>query len=129
MFKQKRFIITLILILIFITLFRLVWFQLIGGLDVKDQPFIEKGVLDLREYELSSYKTFKLDGEWEFYPDKLLTEKTVNNDKQYTVVPHTWNEKYFKKSNSKFQYGTYRLKILLNSDHHNEEDLGIRING
>src|SRR5699024_6929621 len=30
--------------------------------------------------------------------------------------------------NSKIHYGTYRLKILLNENHYDKEELGIRIN-
>lgn len=126
MLKNKRTIIILFLILLFITSFRLAWYQLLTVLDVAEQPSVSEGVLDLRGWELSSYKTFRLDGEWTLYPDELFVDGTAD-EKQYMLVPQDWRGNFptEEQREKSFIYGTYRLQILLDD---NEQEFGIRIN-
>jgi len=83
--------------------------------------FIAKnGVIDLTFCDIENDGVVKLDGEWEFYWEKLLTPDDFNKDIKplytgYVLVPKPWSN--FKINNRKipfFGYGTYRLKILLN---------------
>lgn len=72
-------------------------------------PKANNGVLDLRNWDFKRDGMVKLDGEWEFYENKLLSpsklNKTVISGKDYLVIPGSYGE---------HTYGTYRLKVLLN---------------
>ncbi|WP_188499057.1 ATP-binding protein [Pullulanibacillus pueri] len=104
----------IILFLMFITGLRLTW------LNVQKQdalPEIVDGTLNLKEFQVSDHHTIPLNGEWAFFPNQF-----IHNDKEHTnskglkkmflKVPGDWNNA-FKKRNSNFKYGTYRLTILL----------------
>lgn len=76
----------------------------------KPNPVAKEGVIDLRNWDFSKDGMIKLNGEWEFYKNQFL-------------VPEDFNNTYFKKTYSSIPgdlggagYGTYRLKILMNSD-------------
>lgn len=66
------------------------------------------GVIDLRGWDFSKDGIVKLQGEWEYYSNKLLLpddfKEDVQSDKKYNFMPG-----YFESSG----YGTYRLKILV----------------
>lgn len=71
-------------------------------------------------YESASLATkfVKLDGEWEYYPNTLLSpENITERSPSYAKFPQTWNE-----TNNKgffepaFGYATYRLIIHLSDD-------------
>ncbi|MDQ0176578.1 ATP-binding protein [Bacillus chungangensis] len=77
-----------------------------------DYPHPVQGVLDLRDYELKNNKTISLDGEWEFYPNQLIAPnkiKALNSEKNYMEIPKLWEDEKIS-----YQYGTYRLRILVN---------------
>lgn len=79
-------------------------------------PVIEGGVLDLRGVDLEASPPFALDGEWLFYPSRLLSEEEaraetyasrpirVPGDWRHALDPHEGAPSY--------GYGTYRLRIL-----------------
>ncbi|WP_097027945.1 ATP-binding protein [Clostridium peptidivorans] len=76
----------------------------------KPNPVAKEGVIDLRNWDFSKDGMIKLNGEWEFYKNQFL-------------APEDFNNTYFKKTYSSIPgdlggagYGTYRLKILMNSD-------------
>ncbi|WP_230632946.1 hybrid sensor histidine kinase/response regulator [Paenibacillus athensensis] len=96
-----------------------------------DAPKAVRGVLDLSGWSLERQGMVLLDGEWEFYPDKLLGPDdfrrggTGPGDRRYVAVPGTW------KSGSLDAYGvkrkgagTYRLVVRLSGK---EADLGLRM--
>ncbi|MBO1910010.1 hypothetical protein J4G37_35160, partial [Microvirga sp. 3-52] len=67
--KRKLFLL-ISLVLLLLTGFRIIW---IIHYKTPVHPIAEKGVIDLRNYEVNDKKTLKLDGEWIFYPNQLLT--------------------------------------------------------
>ncbi|MFD0959948.1 hybrid sensor histidine kinase/response regulator [Paenibacillus chungangensis] len=58
-----------------------------------------------------------LDGEWELYPDQLLTDTPMKPDSfiapQYIAVPGDWGHIIQGEQYPSFGFGTYRLRILL----------------
>lgn len=99
----------MIISIIAVTTFRLIWLSYIGHLDYEQHPQVKNGVLDLRDWEFSTYKTLRLDGEWEFYPSEFV-ESPPQTD-TYITVPNKW-EQYFN-NKQEYYYGTYRLRILV----------------
>ncbi|MDX1959132.1 MAG: ATP-binding protein [Leptospiraceae bacterium] len=77
-------------------------------------PEAINGVLDLRDYDLSS-KTIELKGEWEFYFHEFQDPKQSGPDqKQLAKVPSIWNKFiHNSKEIGSDGFATYRLKILL----------------
>lgn len=83
----------------------------------KEKPTAEEGVIDISSWNFEKDGILKLDGQWEFYYEQLLTPQNIdnNNNFSYQPVPSDWN-KYIidgKKITGR-TYGTYRLKILPN---------------
>lgn len=79
-------------------------------------PVIEDGVLDLRGVDLESARPFALDGQWRFYPSRLLTEEEVKSEtlaSRPIQVPGDWRSALDAGGGaSSYGYGTYRLRIL-----------------
>src|SRR5699024_11926437 len=123
--KMTLSIVLFIIILLFITGFRLFWHQFLTLFDVPNQPEITNGVLDLRGHEWSSYQTLQLDGEWEFYPNALMDD-LQEKDKQLITAPSDWKSAFKKndEQNDSFTYGTYKLHILLDED---VQEFGMRM--
>jgi two-component system, sensor histidine kinase ChiS len=73
------------------------------------QPFAEKGVIDLRDWDFQKEGMLTLNGEWEFYENQLLSPQDFESDKavnkKYLSLPGIFGEHGF---------GTYRLKLLMN---------------
>jgi signal transduction histidine kinase len=77
-------------------------------------PHARKGVLDLRRWDLEQDGYLRLDGEWEFYPGRLLRPGEFGDGKrkEYIEVPSGWETRKFgKKHLSPLGAATYRLII------------------
>jgi signal transduction histidine kinase len=79
-------------------------------------PDATKGELNLSNWDFESYGSVKLDGEWEFYWEHLLTPEDFKgmdfkDQRAYVKIPILWNKnsEYRRPANG---YGTYRLKII-----------------
>ncbi len=60
------------------------------------QPYAKKGIIDLRSWDFKSDRIVSLDGEWEFYWQKLLTPEDFQTNKtlicnDYIRIPGTWD--------------------------------------
>lgn len=114
MIPYRKMVLPALLFILALTGVRLVW--LVARTEPHD-PAAVKGILDLRPYGLPGSRTMNLDGEWEFYPSRLLEH--VEPDAQpapsptYLKVPGLWNKATAGLAHETFQYGTYRLRILL----------------
>ncbi|MEK4043958.1 ATP-binding protein [Paenibacillus sp. FSL H8-0048] len=89
---------------------------------------VEKGVLDLSNWNLKHQGVVNLDGEWEFYPDELLSPADFRLGKydsppDYLKVPGTWRGKNPEGGMSRKGSGTYRLQVLLKDT---DEILGLK---
>ncbi len=112
--KKYKHILIIIGIFLFLTGFRLVWLTIHMA---PEQPNAQQGVLDLRNYELPEDQSITLDGEWAFFPKKLidpLQGESQSSDDIHVSVP-TSQENILDAP-----YGTYRLRILLNDDQVND---------
>lgn len=86
----------------------------------------ENGSLDLSGWNFAKEKNiFALEGEWEYYPNKLLGpedfEAGADAEKLYTTYPNHWSEdqKHYKEAKG---YATYRLTVTMPDGF---EDVGI----
>ena len=77
-------------------------------------PVAKKGVLDLRNYDLSS-KPASLNGEWSFYWKQLLQPgDSIPATHYYTVYPQLWKKKNLNgQLLSSEGYASYSLTVLL----------------
>ena len=82
-------------------------------------PVSENGVLDLSNTIFDSHTFYNLNGEWEFYWEKLLTPGNYQTEKKtgsgITVkVPSYWESYEIEGSEtSGYGYGTYALTVIL----------------
>lgn len=127
--KRKIFLITGLFFLILIGL-RIGWISLFTA---PDHPKVVQGIVDLRDWDFSSHPAVTLDGEWEFYPNKLIMTEdtdtlTSNSDREWIHVPGNWmTSSYFQVKKNAYGSGSYRLRILV--DPAKKADLGIRVLG
>ncbi len=96
---------------------------LIAGLNlaaINPQPKAVKGVIDLTGFSGSDQFAVKLNGEWEFYWNKMLRPLDFENRNRrpdyYGNVPSYWTD-YPEDivSDGRTGYATYRLKVILPS--------------
>ncbi|WP_153796377.1 response regulator [Foetidibacter luteolus] len=78
-----------------------------------EAPLAKKGILDLTGANLG-LRPLQLDGEWEFYYNKLLGPADSSKATSYTNFPALWKEiKVNGKSLPSQGYASYRLTVLL----------------
>lgn len=85
-------------------------------LIAKKNIVIQKGVLDLRSWNIENNSSFYLNGEWSFYWEQFLTQREINQKatQMYIPVPGSWtNSLLQEKSYPSWGYATYHLKVLL----------------
>ncbi|MFV1883750.1 MAG: response regulator [Balneola sp.] len=85
------------------------------GTSVYAQPEVRNGIIDLQSYDFLNNEPIKLDGEWFFYWDKLISPSEIDSDIQsvfrnFTTLWNAENEYPSKGSAS------YHAKILLPSN-------------
>jgi Signal transduction histidine kinase len=99
-----------------------------GNKNVKsftEEPVSKDGVLDLRNWDFDKQGIAKLNGQWEFYYDKLLTPEDFQSKNKPVKtgllnIPGNFINYIYKGQPLSGQgYATYRLKVLTN----NVEDL------
>ncbi|WP_440114784.1 ATP-binding protein [Paenibacillus sp. QZ-Y1] len=101
-----------ILFLTFLLGFRWIWS---ASFTIPEHPEPAQGVLDLRGWDLANASPISLDGEWEFYPRVLISNRearVLNHPSTWIQVPGDWRSAMPNSSNS-LGYGTYRLRVLL----------------
>ncbi len=94
------------------------------------QPLAKNGVLDLRDWDFKKDGVVNLEGEWEFYWEKLLVPMDFIYSNQpeltsYVDFPQFWNKyKHQGKELGNYGFATYRIKVLLNDSN---EKLAIKL--
>jgi PAS domain S-box-containing protein len=86
------------------------------------KPKVHNGVINLTDFDFKKDGPVKLNGEWEFYWNQLLSPDDFKTDASRTItgffnVPGSWN--HYKKKKKLFAghgYATYRLRIKLKKD-------------
>ncbi|WP_042478851.1 hybrid sensor histidine kinase/response regulator [Bacillus ndiopicus] len=103
----------IILILLFFSLLFFMRFSWVNFLSFSNEVEIQRGVMDFGQIENSkSFKTF-LDGEWEFFPNTILTTRENKNSTSliYSNLPESWDT-YIKRKPGTTAHGSYYLKII-----------------
>ena len=107
-----------------------VFFTFAGLLSVPQETLpAEKGVLNLRGQNIDERHVYKLDGQWEFYWNRLLThgDFQMNKPDLFADVPNMWTQhKINGKELPGEGYCTYRLHV--NTGLKAGSHLGLRIN-
>jgi len=107
----------------------LIFFSFCAFLNARETvPLAHKGVLDLRKTPDPYSFRVSLNGQWEFYWNKMLRPDDFISGhitpEYYGRVPAYWTEYQKDQLNTNGKgYATYRLTILLPHDHH--ESLGL----
>ena len=110
---------------LFITSLVIILVSCINPIDFKFErkTYVKEGILDLRQWNSSTNPIVELDGEWEFYWDRLLTPGDFSGEVQpkltgYMQLPRTWNGYMVDgKPLDGFGFATYRLTILVDDMH------------
>ncbi|MCD9025173.1 hybrid sensor histidine kinase/response regulator [Cohnella silvisoli] len=94
----------------------------------KSAPPASHGVLDLSGWDFHEKGIVNLDGEWEFYRDRLISPEQFREGAAdqfiYMDVPDSWYGGEPSNEGSKAEYATYRLKVKLRD---NNDSYGIKI--
>ena len=80
-------------------------------------PKVEKGIIDLSEWDFNTDKVLNLDGEWEFYPNEFINPKSFpkNDNANFVKVPSSWTKYQINDEQLKsYGYATYRIQIIPN---------------
>lgn len=108
---------TLIVVIFAIALisFRLLWND---KYTQSEQPSITDGELDLRTWDFSEGQSVMLNGTWAFYPYQFHTGRSdeVVEKKTLISVPGDWSETLNPDNDSSYGFGTYHLRILVDSE-------------
>lgn len=105
------------IILITVTFGLLVTLLYTGLVENGNVSPAQKGVMDLRDTELPFRGMAMLNGEWEFYPDKLLEPNDPvlgqPGEAVFLEASRTWRGKHPDGGASPKGSGTYRLRVLV----------------
>ena len=88
-------------------------------------PQVERGYIDLRDWDFKTNDSISLNGEWQFYwqklvyPDDFKSSESPSTD-NFMIIPGFWSNYH---DNTKRPYGntgvaTYRLKMRINRTNH-----------
>ncbi|MFC5407000.1 ATP-binding protein [Cohnella soli] len=97
----------------------------------RSAPQARAGVLDLSEWDFGKRGFINLDGEWTYYPNRLLTPDEFRSGGEGDVrtitarIPNAWFGGSSPDEASRTPYGTYRLTVKLKE---NGGSYGIRTN-
>ncbi|RJE86243.1 response regulator [Paenibacillus sp. 1011MAR3C5] len=109
--KKITYLMIAILFLGCLTGLRLVWSDIFPA--SKSHPIVD-GVLDMRGIDLEASHSFYMDGQWLFYPEKLLSHQDMQSaaPPQTIEVPGSWGNLLNHEKGYAYGYGTYRVRIL-----------------
>lgn len=108
-----KYVAIILLFLSILLALRWTWSELFS---TAEHPRAVNGVLDMRGWDFNNSATIPLDGQWEFYPAKLIHQQDVQplqNQFRYIQVPGDWGSVLTKEADTSIGYGTYRLRILI----------------
>ncbi|MDF2926342.1 MAG: histidine kinase [Paenibacillaceae bacterium] len=108
--RKDLFLITLLVVSLLV--FLVTWQQI----QSREALAVKQGVLDLHTLDLKNDRSIFLDGDWEFYPNQLLSPEDIHRGigkATLIKVPGDW-EKEMLPNGERMEgrgYGTYRLLI------------------
>ncbi|AXI00801.1 response regulator [Sporosarcina sp. PTS2304] len=121
MLSKKKIVLTVSLFIAALTIVRVCW---LNYFEAPEHIKVEKGFLDLSDWNITDKQTFSLDGDWEFYPGQFIQPSTIDewkqqSNKKFIQVPSDWTDVLSSdEQQSVYGYGTYRLRLLLPADAH-----------
>jgi sensor histidine kinase YesM len=102
-----KYSLIMLLFLAFLLSMRLFWVQWNTPASV---PPIEKGFIDLTEWDFTQNLPLQLVGEWAFYPGSLEAE----GEPSYVQVPGSWEEgNTFGAAKNAYGFGVYQLTVAV----------------
>lgn len=115
---KYRLIIALLIVVVGITFVN----NIINKNELKGKaPKVTKGIIDLTDWDFDKNGNVPLDGDWEFYNDKLLepsdfskaNAETTTEQVSYLKVPSAWKTSKTSNDKNNIDSGTYRVRIKL----------------
>jgi PAS domain S-box-containing protein len=103
--------------------FSLLWLAQMAWAQKTKVPLIEKGIIQLQNWDFAKQGEIGLNGEWEFYWRQLLNpsdfiDNNVLQNRYFTRIPNPWNGKIIRgKPIGADGYATYRLQVRLAKPH------------
>lgn len=88
-----------------------------GCSTISFAPRAEQGVLDLRNWDFAKSGIILLDGEWDFYWNRLLNYSDFkdNQENHFVIVPETWDNYAMNQTELPGKgFATYRLRVQTN---------------
>jgi len=122
--SYRKLLLIVLFFIVIITSIRLLWLNYLDTYNYPNAPRVNNGILDLRNFSFNQHQTLELNGEWQFYPQALLTEASNNFQSEKMDVPSFWS-KLPSLNQSPLRYGSYRMQILLDED--TNHTFGIRV--
>ncbi|MEL6561048.1 MAG: 7TM diverse intracellular signaling domain-containing protein [Bacteroidota bacterium] len=100
-----------------------------GRVNLNDQFEVKNGKIDLSGIDFTTTKPINLDGDWEFYWEKLFVAQDFYDSSHYQIkkyypVPSEWTTSPEIPTLSKYGFGTYRVQIDLGKA---TSDIAIRL--
>lgn len=111
--RIQKNILYLLIIIILLNGGRMLW---LAAFEQSQNGHVEHGVLDLRGWNAQNGSTLTVDGDWEFYPNQLISSNRASSDSltpQYIKVPGNWSEALNPEHPTPYGYGSYRLTLLV----------------
>ncbi|MBU2511952.1 hypothetical protein KJ966_11490 [bacterium] len=89
-----------------------------GAITFPKRPVAEKGILDLRNWDLAEKGTIRLDGEWQLFHNQLISSADIWNQnlssQEYIRLPGIWTKHEINGKRLSGQGNhTFRLTVLL----------------
>ncbi|OXM83518.1 ATP-binding protein [Paenibacillus rigui] len=111
-----KYIVTVTMFLIVLLGFRWLWSEAFPN---PEHPHAVQGVLDMRGWNFETSPAIDLDGEWELYPSSFISNEDTGKHSapasRYVQVPGDWRSAFPEDTDLSYGYGTYRLRILVDS--------------
>ncbi|PWW34707.1 MULTISPECIES: sensor histidine kinase [Paenibacillus] len=83
----------------------------------KTMPIATNGTMDLTEWAFEENGIVRLDGQWEFYPHRLLFSRPLDSDSTGDQAPSLIQVPgYWAKQMNTLGVATYRLRVLIDDD-------------
>lgn len=115
--SRKKILLMIALFFLLLTCIRISW---ILYHQAPEHPVAKQGILDLSNWSFQDNQSITLDGEWDFYPNQLLSPHNIDSvTKQTIVVPNSWENELDQTNRiNTYGSGTYHLKVILPDTEH-----------
>lgn len=98
--------------------------------NLNDQLKVEEGAIDLSKVDFSKTRPINLDGEWEFYWQKLYVSQDFYDSSHFQImdfypVPSQWSSSPEIPSLDQYGFATYRVQLHIGKPN---QDIAIKLN-